>query len=215
MMPTSEERASSDLCGPSRGGDIAPCDPRVARSRTKLLAAATELLVEAGPRGVTVDAVAERSGVAKSTLYRHWETRQDLLVDVMRSNIPEFTSPDLSMGFEAALHGLLDGVAATLSAPAWARIMPALISLQQHVPDMAQLVDADRRAKAVVLSEIIELGVAEGRLPPGLDPHRVVQILIGPLVFATISGHVADVGELAEHVVDRFIASYRPPSPAG
>ncbi|MDO9175716.1 MAG: helix-turn-helix domain-containing protein, partial [Actinomycetota bacterium] len=59
------------------------------RSRACLLAAATELLVETGVRGVTVDAVAERSGVAKSTLYRHWGSVQELLVDVMRANVPE------------------------------------------------------------------------------------------------------------------------------
>ena len=65
-----------------------PCDPRVARSRAKLLAAATEILIETGPSSVTVDAVAERSGVAKSTLYRHWESRSALLVDVLRTHRP-------------------------------------------------------------------------------------------------------------------------------
>ena len=54
-------------------------DPRVARSRASLLEAATDLLVDGGPRAVTVDAVSERSGVAKSTLYRHFPSRDDLV----------------------------------------------------------------------------------------------------------------------------------------
>ena len=77
-----------------------PTSPRAARSREKLLAAATDLLVEAGPTAVTVDAVSERSGVAKSTLYRHWGSRDDMLVDVVRSNLPEPEPIDVDQGFE-------------------------------------------------------------------------------------------------------------------
>jgi AcrR family transcriptional regulator len=84
-----------------------------------LLTAATELLVEAGPRAVTVDAVAERSGVAKSTLYRHWNSRQSLLIDVMRSNVPEIAPPPPELDFERALRTLVHDVAATLVQPEW------------------------------------------------------------------------------------------------
>ena len=46
---------------------------------------------------------AERSGVAKSTLYRHWSSVPELLIDVMRANVPPPVSIDLGAGFEAAL----------------------------------------------------------------------------------------------------------------
>ena len=59
------------------------CDPRVARSRAAVISAATELLVDAGPNAVTIDAIVARSGVAKSTIYRHWASRDDVLLDVM------------------------------------------------------------------------------------------------------------------------------------
>ena len=67
-------RRSSQL--PSRGAvtDLR-ADPRVARSRTAVLDAATHLLVTGGPAAVTVDAVVAESGVAKSTIYRHWRSR--------------------------------------------------------------------------------------------------------------------------------------------
>ncbi|HEX9238215.1 MAG TPA: helix-turn-helix domain-containing protein, partial [Xanthobacteraceae bacterium] len=47
-------------------------DRRVSRSKQSVLAATFELLSEAGLAGVSVDAVAERSSVAKTTIYRHW-----------------------------------------------------------------------------------------------------------------------------------------------
>jgi AcrR family transcriptional regulator len=182
--------------------------PRVARSRTKILAAATELLIEAGPRGVTVDAVAERSGVAKSTLYRHWSSVTELLIDVMRHNVPLESPVDLDHGFEAALGAWMDRAVLALSAPDWVRIMPALIELRRHTPELSELLDADFDDKLHIVSSILELGTAEGRVPAGLDPRLVTDTLIGPLVLATLSGHDANLADLGNYVLTRFLASY-------
>jgi AcrR family transcriptional regulator len=186
----------------------------VARSRAKLLAAATELLVESGPRAVTVDAVAEGSGVAKSTLYRHWASQTELLVDVIRHNVPTLSRPDLDGGFEAALRSVLREVAATLADPDWARILPALISLGHQMPELAALVDSDADTKAEVVASVLELGIAEGRPLRDLDVHRAACLLFGPLVFAAINGETDLIGDLADDVVQRFLASC-PPAPAG
>lgn len=185
-----------------------PTDPRIARSRAKLVDAATALLVEAGPRAVTVDAVSERSGVAKSTLYRHFASREELLVEVMRCNVPEFEAPEPGAAFEPSLRRLVHAIAATLDHPDWRAIMPAMISLQQHMPELADLSAEDRHEKFEVLGEVLELGVREGALPADLSPELVAQILIGPIVFAVIS-HRDDIAEVVDYVVDRFIASYR------
>jgi AcrR family transcriptional regulator len=184
-------------------------DPRVARSRAKMLAAATELLVDSGPRGVTVDAVAERSGVAKSTLYRHWSSVAELLVDVMRANVPEEMPVELGVGFEAALRTWVEHGVTALSAPDWARILPALLALRSHSPEMAELLAADFDDKLTTVASILDLGAAEGRLPGGLDPRVVTQTLIGPLVLAALNGDIDRLRELADYVVERFLTSYR------
>lgn len=183
-------------------------DPRLARSRAKVLAAATELLIESGPRGITVDAVAERSGVAKSTLYRHWSSVNELLIDVMRCNVPAATAIDLRVGFHAALQSWIDQGVATLSAPSWARVLPALLELRSHSPEMAELLNDDFEAKLSLIASILEVGAAEGHVPAGLEPRLVTQTLVGPLVLAALSGddHLA---ELAAFVVERFLDSYR------
>jgi len=189
-------------------------DPRIARSRAKILDAATALLVANGARGVTVDAVAERSGVAKSTLYRHWESINELLVDVMRRNVPESRLVDLDAGFEVAVRTWIGEAVTTLSAPDWARILPVLLELRTQSPEMAALLEADFDSKLATVASILDLGAAEGRLPAGLDPRLVTHTLIGPLVLAALSREDADVAGLAEYVVDRFLASY-PSAPTG
>src|SRR5215475_14064822 len=69
-------------------------DARVQRSKKPVLAAAHELLSQPGLGGVSVDAVSERSGVAKTTIYRHWRSRTALLLDACSKlgNKPE--APD-------------------------------------------------------------------------------------------------------------------------
>jgi AcrR family transcriptional regulator len=61
----------------------APGNPRVQRTRGHVLAIARELLPEAGPADLTYSLLAERAGVTRQTLYRHWPTREALLVDLI------------------------------------------------------------------------------------------------------------------------------------
>lgn len=184
--------------------------PRAARSREKMLRAATDLLVEAGPRAVTVDAVAEASGVAKSTLYRHWSSRDEMLVDVVRCSVPQIAEPDLDGSFEEALRAFLAVAATTLADPEWSRIVPALMSLRATMPELAEVVETDRSSKSEILARILDLGAREGAVPPGLDPQHVDRLLFGPLVFTAILGDHERLESLAGFVVDRFIQSYSP-----
>lgn len=186
-----------------------PASPRARRSRTKLLRAATELLADAGPRAVTVDAVAELSGVAKSTLYRHWASRDELLVDVVRSNVPELSIPDLADGFEVALRRLIGDTAATLADAEWSRIVPAMMSLRTSMPELAEFVEADRLSKEEVLEAVLAHGIAEGALPADIDVLDSSTLLFGPLVFTAIMGDHDRLEHLADVIVDRFLASYR------
>ncbi|MDW3221181.1 MAG: TetR/AcrR family transcriptional regulator [Acidimicrobiales bacterium] len=182
-------------------------DPRVARSREKLLDAATELLVESGARGVTVDAVAERSGVAKSTLYRHWSSRTELLTDVLRSNVPEIDVPDLELGFQGALRALVAQLAGSLADPRQACILPAIFALRQQIPEVGELSERDQDEKTEAIRVVLELGVDEGVIPAGLDPTLVGYQLLGPLVLAALTGNQVDTAALADQLVDRFVGS--------
>ncbi|WP_328615577.1 TetR/AcrR family transcriptional regulator [Amycolatopsis sp. NBC_00355] len=58
-------------------------DPRSVRSREAILNAARELLLESGPTAVTHVLVADRAGVGRATVYRHWPQAEPLLLEVM------------------------------------------------------------------------------------------------------------------------------------
>ena len=72
----------------SAGRDV-HVDPRVERSRAVITSAATDLLMQGGVHAVTVDAVIARSGVARSTIYRHFPASTDLLAAVREKSVDQ------------------------------------------------------------------------------------------------------------------------------
>jgi AcrR family transcriptional regulator len=73
-MPTDLTRATPAQSSPRR---------RSEKSRTAIVTATRELLLERGFDGLTIEAVAARAGVGKQTIYRWWPTRPALVADVM------------------------------------------------------------------------------------------------------------------------------------
>lgn len=183
-------------------------DPRIARSRAKLMAAAREILVESGASALTVDAVAERSGVAKSTLYRHWPSRTALVLDVFRAVMPVTDPVDDSLPFDVGLRSHVRAVAASFADPEWTRMLPALFSLRQEFPEIEQLTRVDREEKLQSLGALLDHGVAQGRVPAGLDPNFVAAALMGPSFMLALVGDVDRSVEVADYVLDRFLDSY-------
>lgn len=184
-------------------------DPRVTRSRQKLLAAATDLLVESGPQALTVDNVAERSGVAKSTLYRHWPSRTALMIDVLRENMPCTPVLDPSIGFEPCLREYLRVLGESFTDPEWRRIMPALFALKLQLPEVDDLADSDRDEKLAALMSVLDRGVAEGLIPEGLDPQAVGAALLGPMLMCALTGNPDAARDAGEFALERFLSSYR------
>ena len=194
----------------SSGKENSPTeDPRVARSRSKVLEAATELLVEGGHRAVTVDAVAERSGVAKSTMYRHFPSRTELLVNVLRHNMPNLDLEVPEGSFEDAMRVVMSRAVASMDNPDWARMLPALMSLKNTLPDIRELTQADRECRLSLLRAVLARGIDEGLVPPDTDPTLIMNLLIGPLMFAAMNNELDGLNELADAVTEQFLASCR------
>jgi AcrR family transcriptional regulator len=190
-------------------GTVGPVlDPRVARSRDAVITAARELLVESGPSAVTVDAVVARSGVAKSTIYRHWESRDELLVSVMESAAPTIDPPPVELDFDASLRYLVREVGVVFADPEWARVLPALMMLKHHEDGLAHLEDELHQKQSHILREVLERGVREGRMSADYDVDEVSGHLIGPMFFAVLTGSRVVDGAFCDRVVDRFLLAF-------
>jgi len=197
-------------------------DPRVARTRAAVLGAAIDLLAERGYSGFSVEGVVERSGIAKTTLYRHWPTRDDLLA----AAIARLDGAGLhGAGLDGAeplpdtgsvRQDLLDLQARRVRAARttqWERCMPALVEAAAHHPELAEVI---ARLTGQILAQIETLlarGVERGELRDGLDPQLAASALIGPIVFRRLLLHEAPTLQRVADVIDLLmqgIAVQRP-----
>jgi AcrR family transcriptional regulator len=183
-------------------------DPRVSRSRAAVLRAATDLLVEGGPNAVTVDSIVHRSGVAKSTIYRHWESRDDILVSVIESCAPAIPTPDPDTAVVPALRQVVQAMADALNDPEWARVLPALLMLKNHESGIAAMNDRLEHEQEMALIGLLKRGAAEGVLRPDLDAQEAVAMLVGPLLFAHLTESVKINRAFVDRAVDNFLAAY-------
>lgn len=120
--------------------------PRSAGTDQAILDAVRALLVEHGYSGLTIEGVAARSGVAKSTVYRRWTTKADLVVDAVVDTLtPLFAAPP-----DSAPEDLLRALVTALSQPAsraafLAVISEAAVDPMVHERAATRLIEPSRR----------------------------------------------------------------------
>jgi AcrR family transcriptional regulator len=202
---------STSLSGPaviSVTGSVAPMDPRVSRTRAAVLRTATDLLVEGGPSALTIDAIVARSGVAKSTIYRHWPSRHDILVAVIESRSPRLPEPDPDADVLASLREFVRASAASLKDPEWARMVPAMMLLRNHEADIKAIDERLELQRHAVLTRLLERAEREGLVREGLDIPEAIGHLLGPLLFAYMNESIPIDDGFADRIVDRFLAAH-------
>jgi AcrR family transcriptional regulator len=185
-----------------------PGDPRVARSRAAVLQATLELLGEVGHAGTTVEAIAERSGVAKTTIYRHWPSRAPLLFDAFHGS-HEHVEFVATGDVRADLVAVAQGLATKLRDPRASRIMVTLLDAAESDPELAELSTRFTAERRAVVKSILDAGVAAGELDPDLDTELGTVLLGGPLFYLRMMlREPADDRTLAE-VIDTVLDGLR------
>jgi len=154
---------------------------RGAAVRTAVLTATLDELAERGFAALTMDNVATRAGVHKTTVYRRWPDRESLVTDaVLEVASQDFPVPDT---------GSLDDDLVT-----WLRTLGAWLGGQVGRPLVAMLTSDAARLPAIgdakraffttrvgVLAQRLEVAVAAGQLPRGVDAVRLLGALVAPL----------------------------------
>jgi TetR/AcrR family transcriptional regulator, regulator of autoinduction and epiphytic fitness len=183
------------------GGEL---DPRVERSRRVILEAVLEELGEVGYGAFTIEGVAARAGVGKSTIYRHWDGKLELVEDAFHTLKAQALVPE-DGSFRDRLVAYLEQVASLVAESTYSSCMPALIDAAERDPNVRAFhnrFSTDRRA---VLVELLQEGVKAGDLPASSDPELLADALVGPIILRRlIFGEpcaVADVPSLVDQIL--------------
>jgi AcrR family transcriptional regulator len=157
-------------------------DPRVARSREAVLAAAAELLGEEGAAGFSIDAVARRSGVARTTIYRHWPEPPALLFDAFRHAAEPTPAPDTG-SLRDDLVELYTHLSEKLPGTCYGRMLPVLLDAATRDPTLAPLHRQFIQERRQPAREVIRSGVERGEAPADIDVEALVDRLAGPVFY--------------------------------
>lgn len=157
-------------------------DKRVQRSTKAVMAATLKLLAEAGLGGVTVDEVARRSGVAKTTIYRHWPSRSALLLAACSNISARPEAPDTGT-LRGDLTALATSMARRLRSERWASMLPSIIDAAERDPEIADVHTRLHADFMAPLYTVITRAQARGELARGRDPSHIVAAVAGPLFY--------------------------------
>jgi AcrR family transcriptional regulator len=169
-------------------------------ARQKALDAAQAVVAELGINGFTVDGVARRSGVAKTTLYRHWKTGTALLVSAIDCSTGEAIATPDTGSLEADLTELLAVVIETLGTPPRRRLLLEMALAATRDPELAGLKQAMVRERTRPVRLVVQQAIDRGEIPP-VDLQLAATFIQGPVLAWVLDGSAppnqAHIGQVA------------------
>jgi AcrR family transcriptional regulator len=166
---------------------------RTARNREAVRDATLAELAEHGYAGLTVEAVAARSGVHKTTVYRRWGGVDGLVVDALALADEDDWAPPDTGSFDDDLRELAREVAGTFTAASAAFVAAAFQSARAAAALHAFYAERHRRAEVVVTR-----AVARGEVPAGTDAGAVVKAAVAPYFYRVVIAGEPGTTELAD-----------------
>ncbi|MGI9623741.1 MAG: TetR/AcrR family transcriptional regulator [Acidimicrobiales bacterium] len=180
---------------------------RTARTGAAVLAATLEILANDGFAALTVDAVAERAGVHRTTVYRRWGTRERLVVDALASQgTTEIPIPDTGT-IQGDTEAIARMVAANLASPLGRALAQGMVG---HGDDdeIRRVTEEFWRTRFELTSVLVHRAVERRELPEGTDSRLVVELVVATVWFRSIVTRSAVDDALIAQITDVVIKGF-------
>ncbi|WP_276138822.1 TetR/AcrR family transcriptional regulator [Rhodococcus sp. T2V] len=187
-------------------------EKRRARTERVVLDATRELLAENGFGSLTVEGVAARSGVAKTTIYRRYRSKNDLALAVLLDMVDEVSTQPYRADTATELTALVDRTVELMCTSLMGLVMKGLVSEVAADPELARVyreqVVSHRLAD---VSALVERGISRGELRADLDPEMVTDLVLGPIYYRFfLSGSPMD-DKFGKRLVATLLPSFAAP----
>jgi len=178
---------------------------RSARVRAAVLDAAFAELDEHGYGGFSIESVARRSGVHKTTIYRRWPTREALLVSALDSR----TDRDVAIPNNSSLRGDLlqfgELVHGRLTSRQGNAMLKSLIAAVEESPEVLEKVRAFWRARLDVGAALLARGIERGELPSDTDADLLLEAFLAPIYLRVLFPHKPVNADFLEQLIDMLL----------
>jgi len=176
--------------------------PRPGRRRSEkaeraIVDATLALLAEGSVSDLSVEGVAARAGVGKTTIYRRWSSKLPLVVEAIKA-LPELKVPDTGT-LRGDLRQILTALVKILRASPLGPVLLHVAAESRADPELLDAVSELLTLRRTPLLEVARRALDRGELPAGTDPDTITELLTGPIVnrllFSTgpVDGQFIDV----------------------
>ena len=172
----------------------------------QIMRAAWEIFVERGLPGVTMEEIAARAGVAKTTVYRRWPTKSAILIDALKDHLAPVVAFPQTGHVRDDFLTQIEAVVKLLDTET-GRAYLALVAESVHDPDVADaLRDRYVTEQRMAAVQRLRAGIERGELSPHVDPEILVESLYGALYYRALVAHLP----LDQGYAERLVASVWP-----
>jgi len=166
----------------------AESDPRIERTRASAIEATLELAAESGLHACTFEAISERSGVARSTLYRHWKNQNELVREAIQCQDLERVTLDTGSFRDDMLHVML-GLGRALEHSIWGSLTPQMIAAAFTDPEVAEIQTRHAENHEAIDEQIVERAKQRGEISAELDSAYVARLFYAPIFYRYLHSH--------------------------
>ena len=186
---------------PGRGR---PRDPALDE---RILEELLDLLGTHGYARLTLDELAGRSGVAKTTILRRWPSKAAVAAAaVERLALQSVDVPDSGI-LRDDIHALLQSAVDTF-ARGRGQFMPRLVREAGHHPEIADLLKTVLHTRRQAYRKVLALAIARGELSPSVDQELLIDLLIGPMWLRLLLTHDPITAEFVEANVTAALTAF-------
>jgi AcrR family transcriptional regulator len=163
-------------------------DPRIERSQRIVCQAALQELGEAGYGAFTIESVARRCGVARSTIYRHWPDKLALIAEAFETlnRQPQPLEGAAGESPRQRIHRLLHHLAEVFQDSVFSACVPALIEGAERHPEVRAFHHRFNDGRRKALTDAIADGVAAGEITDRIDPELAATALAGAIIYRRV-----------------------------
>ncbi|MBX3502132.1 MAG: TetR/AcrR family transcriptional regulator [Alphaproteobacteria bacterium] len=180
--------------------------PRDEGARLAILRAAREMLEGGGVAAVTMEGVAQRAGVGKPTVYRHWPNAQAVAMAALLEDAPAEAGTRPSRGALPALRRQLRQIATMFATPMGRSVTMMLAAADQDTELSKAFRNHFILARRTDGKALLAAAIADGTLRTDFDIEVALDMIYGPLFYRLLAGHARLDAAFTEALLDHVLA---------
>lgn len=179
---------------------------RSQRTHHAVMTAAAQLLTESGYASVTMEGIAAKASVAKTTIYRWWSTKAAIFMELYNELAAEVLTGLDTGSVEKDLRNLLVGLFKLFTTTSAGPAMVGMIAEAQSSPEFAKVFQEQFMAhRRNVTRKILERGVERGELQADLDINLAIDVISGPIWYRLLQGHAPLDENFADSIIRQVL----------